>query len=226
MQRKTGFKRRRNGQRGRHRPHGTAPRLEYRSRAGLHRLIGLGSAMLPWLCSAAWAGPGITDEVKFGILDHDAARTQQKEHGVDINGELIFTAPGWFLDDRNPAWVNVLVNPRPMIGFSVNSVGDTSQFYFGGVWRVNLWSRVLGGQNQIFTDFGFGGAIHDGNLDARDPRREALGSRVLFHLSADVGYAFNDHYSVSGYYEHDSNGGFARFNRALNNAGVRVGYRF
>lgn len=190
------------------------------------RLAASVPAILTWLCPAAWAGSGTIDEVKLGILDHDAARAQQKEHGVDINGELVFAAPGWFLDDRNPAWLNVLANPRPMIGFSANSVGDTSQFYFGGVWRADLWDGAINERDRVFIDFGFGGAVHDGNLDNRDPRREALGSRVLFHLSADVGYAFDDHYSVSGYYEHDSNGGLARFNRALNNAGVRVGYRF
>lgn len=190
------------------------------------RLIACGSVALLFLCPIAWAGSGAVDEVKLGVIDHDAARTHQVEHGVDINGELLFAAPGWFRSDRNPAWLNYVADPRPMIGFSANTVGDTSQFYFGGDWRADLWNDTFDDRDEIFTEIGLGGAVHNGKLNNRNPRREALGSRVLFHLSAELGYSFDSHYSVSGYYEHDSNAGLARFNRALNNVGVRVGYRF
>ena len=44
-----------------------------------------------------------------------------------------------------------------------------------------------------------------GQLQLEDLDRKALGSRVLFHIPAEVGYRFDDYNSLSAYFEHMSN---------------------
>ena len=73
---------------------------------------------------------------------------------------------------------------------------------------------------------GLGAAIHGGNLNPTEPDRKALGSRVLFHIPFELGYRWDDHQSLSVYFEHTSNGNTARYNEALDNIGIRYGYRF
>jgi hypothetical protein len=77
-----------------------------------------------------------------------------------------------------------------------------------------------------FFGLGLGAAIHDGNLDPTEPDRKALGSRVLFHIPFELGYRFDERQSISVYFEHTSNGNLADHNEALDNIGIRYGYRF
>jgi hypothetical protein len=55
---------------------------------------------------------------------------------------------------------------------------------------------------------------------------KALGSRVLFHIPVEIGLRFDDHNSLSVYFEHTSNGYTQDFNEGLDRLGVRYGYRF
>jgi lipid A 3-O-deacylase len=77
----------------------------------------------------------------------------------------------------------------------------------------------------LFFGLGLGAAVHDGPLDDRR-HRQALGSRVLFHIPAEIGWRFDRHQSVSLYFEHVSNAGLAAKNEGMDNLGVRYGYRF
>ena len=70
------------------------------------------------------AGDGIIDEVKLGFLAVDTDIGGSKvENGLDINGEVLFTAPQWFVSPDDPLWLRDLVAPRPTFGFTANTAG-------------------------------------------------------------------------------------------------------
>lgn len=161
--------------------------------------------------SVAHAADGIVDEVKVGVLGHDLSiGGHQKESGADINGEVLFGSPDFL------KWAFA---PRPHLGVNINTAGDTSAAYFGLTWQLFKWSGV-------YTNFGFGGAVHDGKLETSDPNRKELGSRILFHESLEVGYEFVARQSVSIYLDHMSDAGLTKHNDGLTNLGVRYGYGF
>lgn len=172
----------------------------------------------------ALAETSIVDAVRGGVLAHDVVEANRVEQGADLNGEIQFRPLGLLRDPSHQAWVNALLDPRPVIGASINVSGYTSQFYFGATWHTRL-SGIRPGPG-FYGELSLGGAIHNGEIGAGHPHREALGSRVLFHLSGALGYAISAHYSLEAYYEHDSNGGLAKYNRSLNDVGLRLGYRF
>ena len=78
----------------------------------------------------------------------------------------------------------------------------------------------------IFFALGLGAAVHDGNLAPTEADRKALGSRILFHIPAEIGWRWDGHNSVSLYFEHISNGYTQTYNEGLDAIGVRYGYRF
>ena len=189
-----------------------------------------------WLCPLAvyliCAGPAsaqqILSEVRLGVLAHDVpVLGTQKEHGADINGELLFVSP--ISDDLvagvTPALRWILV-PRPNIGGDVNTAGDTSQLYLGVTWTATLFEDLTRQGDSVFLGIGLGPAFNNGYDLAPDDSRKSLGSHVLFHYSLDLGYRFDSRYSASVYIEHSSNAGLARENQGLTNAGLRVGLAF
>ena len=150
-------------------------------------------------------------EVRAGVLAHDVPELWsgfRLERGIDINAELL--GPG-------VAFLGGTL--RPAIGGSVNTSGYTSKAYLDARWEFDL-------RYGVFFGLGLGAAIHDGNLNPTEPDRKALGSRVLFHIPFELGYRWDDHQSLSVYFEHTSNGNTARYNEALDNIGIRYGYRF
>ena len=68
--------------------------------------------------------------------------------------------------------------------------------------------------------------MHNGELRSFDPEEKSLGSRVLFRLGAELGVDVTERISLSAIYEHASNANLAEENEGLNNAGIRVGWRF
>ncbi|MEZ5854286.1 MAG: acyloxyacyl hydrolase [Hyphomicrobiaceae bacterium] len=62
---------------------------------------------------------------------------------------------------------------------------------------------------------------------ARPPATvKPLGSRLLFHFPAELGWRWDGHNSLSIYFEHISNGYTQDYNEGLDAIGVRYGYRF
>ena len=187
----------------------------------MHRGLGVWFAIFLGFAEPSTAEPlgGIVSEVRAGALMHDVGFLgDSKERGSDINGEILFLPLGFGSEDDG--LVANLLNPRPHLGVQINSTGATSQIYAGLSWRffpiADLWLGL-----------GAGGMVHNGKLNnRRDQRDKALGSRVLFRLSAELGYDVTDNLSVSIYYDHESNAGLADDNEGLNNAGGRVGWRF
>lgn len=152
-------------------------------------------------------------EAKFGILYHDVpglwSGFRLETGGIDLNGELMLA----------PALPVLGGAIRPVIGGTYNTDGYTSKAYAGARWQIEL-------PHNFYFGVGLGAAVHDGHLipDALD--RKALGGRWLFHIPAEIGYRFDEHNSISIYFEHTSNGNTQRYNEALDDLGVRYGYRF
>ena len=147
-----------------------------------------------------------------GILAHGVTAVSQagfEERGVTFNGEIDFVP-----------FLKVLGGSiYPEIGADLTTAGGTSYVY------ADLKYEIMGPGNSFFG-IGLGGAVHDRYLNATSSYHNALGSRVLFHIPLEAGLAFADHYRVSVYFEHVSNGYLASPNEGLDNVGLRFGYRF
>ena len=152
-------------------------------------------------------------EVRMGILAHDVDNLwsgTSVEEGIDLNAELIFARPG-------VAVLNGKI--RPNMGASINSRGDTSKLYAGILWEIE-------GRTGLFFDIGLGLAVHDGELKTEDPDRKQLGSRVLFRVPIEFGYALKAHHRIVISFDHISNAYLAEPNEGLDTLGLRYCYRF
>jgi lipid A 3-O-deacylase len=166
----------------------------------------------------ARAADGIIDQLKFGVLDHDATiGSHHKEPGADINGEVQFSSP---------SILSFIWAPRPTIGTDINTDGKTSQFYGGLTWTILNFKNIFNPSDAIFLDGSLGGAVHDGHLHGGGSSDKQLGSRVLFRESIDLGYQFVQRQSVSLFVDHISDAGLTSQNQGITNIGVRYGYGF
>ena len=178
------------------------------------------------------AGPlhaedAIFSEVRIGVLDHDVHAFGGREHGADFNAELLFASPVPVAAVTfAPSYLRWLLRPRPTIGGSVNTAGDTDKAYLGLTWTAMLATGLLRRDDGLSFGVGFGPSFNDGYINSPVPDRKSLGSNVLFHESLEVSYQITPRYSLGVYYDHDSNAGFARHNQSLNDLGVRFGVRF
>ena len=176
----------------------------------------LAFAMLALAPGAAAAG--LVDEVKLGLLAHDVGVLGDPiEHGADVVGEILFASPDF---------LSIIGTPRPTIGGSVNTAGKTNYAYADLTWTATLWRPDLQEGDGIYLGGFLGGAIHDGRLQPVNPGSKDLGTRGLFHLGVEAGYQITSTYSVEGYFSHLSNANISRHNPGLNNAGLRLGYKF
>src|SRR5580704_4319729 len=167
------------------------------------------------------------EEFKLGVWWHDPGFLGGKEHGTDINPELLLASP---ISDEwastVPPWLRWMVQPRPTLGVSINTAGQTDQFYLGPTWSWMLARNVFNPGDGIFFSYFFGPGFNDGQLNESNPRRQALGSHILFREAGDIGYQINPVWNVSFFLDHISNGGFSRYNQDINDIGVRFGFRF
>jgi hypothetical protein len=152
-------------------------------------------------------------ELRAGVLAHDVPGLwsgSRKEGGVDFSAELIFSRPSFSL-----LWGIV----RPNLGMSLNNQGDTSKLYAGMLWEFQM-------ESGIFLNLGVDGAVHDGESETSEEDGKELGSRFLFRIPIEIGYALNEHHRLSILYEHLSNGYLTSPNEGLDTLGIRYGYRF
>lgn len=156
---------------------------------------------------------GLIDELKIGVLAHDVpdlwSGFRAEPSSADINIEALFTPSVAFLGGTI----------RPALGASINTEGYTSNVYLDARWQLEMGSG-------IFLGLGVGGTVHNGQLNLEDWNKKALGSRVLFHIPVELGYRFDEHDSVSIYFEHMSNAYAVDPNEGMDRLGVRYGYRF
>lgn len=185
------------------------------------RVCGWGSAFFLTVAAAsspAGAQSPLIDEAKVGVLAHDVGFLgDHTEGGADIVGEVLFTSPDL---------LRVIGAPRPAVGVSVNTAGDTSYAYADLNWTGKFWAPADRPELGPYVSGFLGGAVHDGRLDTSGDGEKALGSRVLFHLGVALGYQLTSCNSVEAYFSHLSNADLASHNAGLNNVGLRTGFKF
>ena len=162
---------------------------------------------------ATWGNgfKSLVSEIRFGAFIHDEGPfSRNEEDGFDGNLEFLFVSPDI---------LKVIWEPRPHVGITVNSKGDTSQAYMGLSWEWSFLGNWFGG-------FSLGGAVHDGKLSTNRIDRKELGSCLLFRGSVEVGYRFGGKHGISGYLDHISNSSIRDRNEGLENFGIRYGYKF
>lgn len=161
--------------------------------------------------SPACAEDSIFSEVRGGVYAHDIDFWSfNREEGADVNAEVLFVSP----DFLEAVW-----SPRPHLGLTVNTAGDTSHAYTGLTWEYDIFG-------DFFIDGSLGISAHNGYRDTDDPDRKSLGSPVLFRIGAAVGYNLTEKVNVSIQFEHMSNAYLANENEGMDNVGLRLGYRF
>ena len=184
----------------------------------LWMVLGAGAVLVllrPMAAAAqsADAPPLGISEIKLGALYHDVpglwSGFSVERPAADANLEVLLLP-----------WAQTFGGYlRPALGATINFNGDTSKAYADLRWEIEAPSGV-------FFALGMGAAVHNGNLDASDQDRKALGSRVLFHPSAEIGYRLDGINSISIFADHMSNGFTERFNDGMDTLGIRFGHRF
>jgi lipid A 3-O-deacylase len=170
------------------------------------------------LAGSAAAQTQVLDEVKFGVLAHDVALFDEHvENGADINFEALLTSPDFL------AFIG---SPRPHLGGSVNTAGNTSVGYFGLTWGITLLENLWASGDGVFVNGSLGGALQNGYTNTAPPGRKTLGTTALFRESLELGYRVTPTLSVSAYLDHMSNANLAAQNAGLTDAGIRFGLKF
>ncbi len=186
--------------------------------------LGAAASVAP---AAAHAQNLTYSEFKFGVLAHDVHFLGGKEHGVDLNPEIIFQSPiadSWA--SGLPGYLRWMVQPRPTVGGEINTAGFTDQAYFGATWTWQLASNLLQPDDGIALSYFFGPGFNNGDIIGTAPDRKSLGSHVLFREALELGFRITPVYQISGLIDHVSNGGLAKQNQSINDLGVRLGIRF
>ena len=115
--------------------------------------------------------------------------------------------------------MEIVWSPRPHLGATISTFGDTSQFYLGLTWE---WSFL----RQYFVSLSWGGAVHDGETETDAEDQKELGCRVLFREGIDMGWRIGGGHSLMAHFSHISNAKLCDSNEGLDVAGLRYGYRF
>ena len=186
------------------------------------------AVMLVALYPAVSRAQNITyGELKLGVWAHDPSFLEGRESGADINPEVIFASPVTNEMLANaPPWLIWALQPRPTIGASINTDGNTDQFYAGATWSWMLLHDLINPGDGINFSFFFGPGGNDGQLHSGSATHKALGSHILFREAFELGYQINPTWEISVYLDHISNGGLAKENQSINDLGARVGFRF
>ncbi len=157
------------------------------------------------------AGP--VREVRIGLAAHDVDGLwsgESKEKGPDLCAEVVFNRSLFHLHS---------VAAYPNVGVSLNTRGDTSNGYGGFLLQ---WEPC----SALFFSTGFGLALHNGRRAADSADRKSLGSRALFRIPIEIGYAINRRHRVILAFTHVSNAYLASPNEGMDTLGLVYGYRF
>jgi hypothetical protein len=193
-------------------------------------------ALLSGAAPQARAAGSLVDEVKVGAFLHDVGGGNRSSDTADLNLEVNFAALPFY--DGESGLLDYLLNPRPVLGLSLNADNDTNRIYAGFSWEYAFRSG-------FFINPGFGFALHDGNRET-DTRactapavcslpgnrayeggnEPSLGTLWLFHESIEVGYRVAERHAFSLYASHISNAGIDNDNDGMNFVGLRYGLKF
>jgi len=192
------------------------------------RLGRLAQAALALSLSVAAVAPplaahaGVLDEVWVGGFAHDVSDLGKgRESGT---GDAIME-----IDTGRPDALRFLGAPRIGLTMGLNSSGLSNAGAVSLVWDHHLFSRFYG-----TLDLGMGltdgvSRTPSGVAGVYDQRhRLLLGSKVLFREAGGIDWRLTDHWSIGGEFVHYSNGLILAkdHNQGINDAGLRLGYRF
>lgn len=193
------------------------------SRRHRDRIFRLRSGILTlsaWLMMAGWATAsgqppvdGAVRELRVGSAIHDVDglwSNDSKEKGPDLCLEVVFNTTLFRL---------FRASAYPNLGAGFNTRGDTSKVYGGLLLQ---WEPA----SAFFFSTGIGLALHDGERDTESTDRKSLGSRVLFRVPIEIGYAISRHHRIAIAFDHMSNAGLASPNEGMDTLGLVYGYRF
>ncbi|WP_319407019.1 acyloxyacyl hydrolase [uncultured Desulfosarcina sp.] len=150
---------------------------------------------------------------RVGLAAHDVDGLwsgESREKGPDLCAEVIFSRPLFHL---------LSAAAYPNVGASLNTRNDTSKVYGGFLLQ---WEPA----SAFFFSTGLGLALHDGRLDTDSADRKSLGSRVLFRIPIEIGYALNRRHRIILVFDHMSNAYLASPNEGMDTLGLVYGYRF
>ena len=151
--------------------------------------------------------------LRIGTLAHDVDGLwsgESKEKGPDLCAEVVFSRALFHL---------FAATAYPNAGASLNTKGDTSKVYGGFLLQ---WEP----DSVFFFSTGLGLALHDGCRDRDSSDRKALGSRVLFRVPIEIGYALNRRHRIILAFDHMSNAGLASPNEGMDTLGLVYEYRY
>ncbi|MBC2711893.1 MAG: acyloxyacyl hydrolase [Desulfosarcina sp.] len=157
------------------------------------------------------AGP--VRELRVGLAAHDVGGLwsgESKEKGPDLCAEVIFNRSLFHL---------LSATAYPSVGASINTRSDTSKVYGGFLLQ---WEPA----SPFFFSTGFSLALHDGELDTDSVNQKSLGSRVLFRIPIEIGYAVNPRHRIILAFDHVSNAYLTSPNEGMDTLGLVYGYRF
>lgn len=185
----------------------------------LRKCIAAAAVLSSLIASAApsFADDQIFDELRFGsAIAVDKSRTND-ERG-SFHSLTVFFDP--FDLEHAADWKEKLLRPRIHVGAALSTSDEANMAYAGFTWTANVTKKA-------FLEFGFGGTVHDGDLDYDGSPGPKLGCHTLFRESIAAGYDITEHWRVLAQLEHSSHANLCgKTNNGLTRAGILVGYKF
>lgn len=176
-------------------------------------VLGVSASMT--FAQGALAADWSIKEVRAGVTGSIQARSTF-EPGFFPTVVLFFDP----LESANAStWQDALMRPRLHVGASVSTAGAASQVYAGLNWTVPVTDR-------FYLDVGFGGTVHNGDLEDDGTSGPKLGCSLLFHEYAAAGFRLTDKLDVVATIDHSSSANLCAPNDGISHAGLALAYKF
>jgi len=199
--------------------------ISLRKTAGNSATLTMAAALMTFLPGSVFAAdmvaptataPKVFDELRFGA-SASIEDGHNHEAGVIPDVQVLFNPFGY---NPDAGWQDQLLHPRIHVGASIGTTSTSARQLYGGL------SWTLTSASGFFTEAGFGGVVHDGNLkDENDGPK--LGCHLLFHEYVGAGYNFDSHWSLMAQVNHSSHANLCDGpNAGMTRAGLLVGYKF
>ncbi len=163
--------------------------------------------------SSRWGRNADYWEVRFGGAAYDfGPATRRDFSGGVVNAEILVPSPGFLAR---------IGAPRPYLGTDIAISDDAIHVvYLGLNWEVYLTEK-------LYLGIAGGGAWNSSSFTASaSGATKDLGSSVLFHLQASLGFDISRNWTMQIFYNHFSNANVSGSNAGLESIGARLGKRF